>query len=602
MAFKERVGFGNLMNSKEFQDPFHSYSKKHIPTDLYAALDFCQMLACSNPLYLQVTKRTSSYFITDLTFKGSSGDNVEREDFRAYATNTLQLLDFLQKAGEEYFVYGNSFARIHWPFKRCLVDTRNGGWCNWDLNAFPPEQVQFDLNTMKYTVPDYNAEPNSDGVRPTVEMDFIDRRVMNRDLITLRHIDPRRMMIQENWVSGKKNYIWRFEEQLISDVKRGILHQVNEMPRDMLLAVKNDQDFAFNDGTIFHFTYPFISGISYQGWGVPHILLNYASLYQMQVYRSINEAVGLDYILPTRVISPSQGSIGVDAASTLDLAQWNRTMREFKDLNRRDRTALFASPIPLTYQELGGNGKSLVMHDLLAYQEASTLDAMGFPSELFKSTMAWQQMPSAIRMFESSYIHLYRSFNNFVRFVCRDIFDYLEMPRMDVELLKPSVADDMEKKNIVFQLAAGGEISRETAYKYINVDNPVNEIRKRTREDIDIQRVKMEENANFEREQTLGSAGQYLEAAMQGQQQGPPGSGVGGSYMGMNDATPMDIMAQASAKASELLQIPDVGERSKMLRQIAATDPQMHALVKQEMEKIRQAASSDAVASLSQGG
>ena len=37
----------------------------------------------------------------------------------------------------------------------------------------------------------------------------------------------------------------------------------------------------------------------------------------------------------------------------------------------------------------------------------------------------------------------------------------------------PSVADDMEKRHVWLQLAAGGEVSRATAYRAFNIDNPV---------------------------------------------------------------------------------------------------------------------------------
>lgn len=49
----------------------------------------------------------------------------------------------------------------------------------------------------------------------------------------------------------------------------------------------------------------FISGVSYNGWGIPNILLNYRSIHQLAVLRCINEAVGLDHMLPIRLLSPA---------------------------------------------------------------------------------------------------------------------------------------------------------------------------------------------------------------------------------------------------------------------------------------------------------
>jgi hypothetical protein len=48
----------------------------------------------------------------------------------------------------------------------------------------------------------------------------------------------------------------------------------------------------------------------------------------------------------------------------------------------------------------------------------------------------------------------------------------------------------MEKRHIWLQLAAGGEVSRETAYKAFSIDSAVDEAKRRAEEDIEIQRVR----------------------------------------------------------------------------------------------------------------
>jgi hypothetical protein len=49
----------------------------------------------------------------------------------------------------------------------------------------------------------------------------------------------------------------------------------------------------------------------------------------------------------------------------------------------------------------------------------------------------------------------------------------------------------------------------------------------------------------------------------------------------------MDVISKAQEKATQALQMP-IGQRRKLLEQLAATNPTEHAMVKQKMEEIRQ--------------
>lgn len=589
----------------KFNDPFLLNSNLFIPRDFYTALEFALYLAIKNPIYTQATKRTVSHFITDFEFVGSTGDQREKNDLRDYLTNGLEVLDVLQQAGMEQFIYGNAFLRIHYPFDRYLVDRRNGKYRQISIKAFG-DDIKFNLATMTYNVPDPDTLHLPSTQRRRIDLEFIDRKSHDASRIKLRLLNPMRMMVNMNFISGSCEYIYRFEEFFRSAVERGTpIHQINETPMDMLMAIKDNQDFAFNPDTIFHFKNPFISGISFNGWGIPNILLNYNSIHQMQVLRCINEAIGLDYMIPFRLLSPTpvanQG--GSDAAASTNLGRWMSAMSQLIAHKRKDPTALHTVPFPVTYQELGANGKALAPVDLMKFQQDEILDGMGYPAELWHMSLQTAQIPTAIRLFESTFIHLQRNFNNAVRWVTRNILNYLEKEQIGIKLQLPSVADDMEKRHIWLQLAAGGEVSRATAYRAFNIDDPVEESVRRAQEDIEIQKAKQKQQENFEREMTLGSANQIVDAMVQGQG-GPggvaPGGGGAPSGPGMPPAppggqavTPLDIDQQAEEQAAQLLQIQDTGERRKVMMQIKASNPTLYAVVQRKMEDMRQQGASE---------
>lgn len=588
--------FGLYFEDKKFNDPFMLRSNAFIPNDFYTALEFALYLAIHHPNYTQAARRTVAYFITDLSFVGKSGDQGERDDWKDYLTYSLELLDAALIVGMEAELLGNSFVRIHYPFDRYLVDRRNGKFRQYALSAFG-DDITFDLSTMTYNVPDPAAVNLPYDKRPRINLEFIDRKSHDMSRIRLRRLNPLRMRINMNMISGTTEYIYQFEEVFRSAVRQGNpIHQINETPMDMLKAIKNDQDFKFNPGTIFHLKSDFVSGLSFSGWGIPNILLNYNNLHQVQVLRCINEAVGLDYMLPIRLLSPnaspSQG--GGDIASSVHMGKWNAAIKQLISHKRQDPTALHTVPFPVTYQELGANGKVLAPVDLMQYQDDKLLDGFGYASEFWHMSTHYQVLPTAIRMFESNWTFLFRGLTRFVRWVSKNILDYLEREQMGIQLTRPSLADDLDLKHLKMSLAAGGEISRATAYRPIGIDDPIEEQKRRQQEDLEIQKAVQQEQQKFEREMTLGSGNQVVEAMLQAQSAPPPGAamppgGGGGMPMGGGgNVTPLDIEQQAEDMAMQLLQIQDVGERRKQMMQIKASNPTLYAVVQRKMEDIRQ--------------
>lgn len=601
-----------LFYGKKFNDPFVLNSNLYIPKDFYTALDFALYLAIKNPLYTHAAKRTVAHFVTDIGFTGKTGSEAEQKDLKGYLIDELGLMEACLQGGMEERIYGNGFARIHYPFHRYLVDRRNGGYRLIDVNAFDPDSLKYNYKKMTYNVPDPMTAHLEESERKRVDLEFVDRAAKDTSGIRITFIKPQQMMLQTNYMSGETDYIYRFDEFYRADIESGDrIYQVNGTPLDMLEAISKGQDFKFKRGSIFHFKNNFISGVSNNGWGIPDILLNYSNIHQMQVLHCINEAVGLDYMLPYRIIAPtpqsSQG--GNDAATSMNLGPWMQAMRQLISRKREDPTSLHAVPFPVTYMEMGGNGKGLVPVDLLKMQTDTVLDAAGFPAELWHSSLTVQQLPTAMRLFEATWVHLHRRLNGFVKWVTKNVLDYMEREQVGIKLLLPSIANDLEQKHIYMQMAAGGEVSKQTAYKAFNIEDPIEEAERRAKEDIEIQKVRDKVQKDFEREMTLGSANQVVDAMIQAQGGGdggggpagpPPEGGMPPAPPGGQAVTPLDIEQQAEEQAQQLLSIQDVGERRKAMMQIKASNPTLYAVVQRKMEDMRQQGASQGRKSVGQ--
>lgn len=590
-------------DKRKWNDPFLMYAKNYIPDDWYEALEFAMYVATQNPEYVQALTRIVAHFITDVAFEEEGGYD-EQNQFKEYLLTTLGLFEALRQAGLEMGIYGNSFFRIHYPFHRFLVDRRNG-FKQIPISTFPEHMIHYNYKDMTFTVPDpdpkFGDRPLQD--RPTVNLEFSDRRTNRKEEIRLRSLNPRRMRLSMNYISGHMEYVYSFEEFFTAAIKRGDeLNQVLETPREMLEAISKDMDFKFGEGKIFHFKSPFISGISNNGWGIPPILLHYSTLHNLQTLRCINEAVARDYILPIRILSPSQSISGggSDVMSATNLQIWKGAMQNIVSKKRQNPDMLFTAPFPVAYQEVGANGRALAPTDLIAAERDTLFDSMGLPAELFKASLAAPEVPTALRLFETANIHIPRAFNRFVQWVVNEVCDYVSTKRLKAKLLAPTIADDMEKKHVLLQLAAGGEISRATAYKYIHVDDPVEEQRRRAKEDIKIQEIKEEENQKAERKATMGSGDQIVSAIAEAQAQAeglPPDAGSGGGgappppgapvqQPSGAELTPLDLDQQAQDQAQQMAQM-DNSQRRQALMTLRSTNPTLYALVKQKLEEMR---------------
>jgi hypothetical protein len=569
--------------SNRFSDPFLLPSNSWYPTSLDSALDFSLYLYYLNPQYRQASKRICAHFVTELDFEGNVGDKAERDDLYDFLTEGVDLFGAMLEMGEEWSCYGNSFWRVHFPFDRLLVDDRNPDHPRELALELFQDSAKFILHEMKYEIPDPLTMHLPKSKRKRVKLAFRDRRSMDRNRIKLMKMDPRRISLEHSYLSGQTRVIYRFEEWFIRQIKDGRLHQVQDTPIEMLRAIQQNQDFRFHADEVYHFKAPTISGISNNGWGMPETMANYRSLHQLQIYRKIDEAIGMDYMLPFRLFSPQLNESSTDPIQLQNLGVWAGHVQQLIKNRRQDPFNMHAFPFPIQYEEFGAKGKEYLPKDLIEYQTNDMLDGMGYPAELFRGSLQVQQIPTTLRLFESTFHFMHRGFDRFAKWATRKIQRYVGEQYIIPNLQLPSMADDLEERHIYLQLAAGGEISRAKAYRPFGVDDPVAEAKERMQEDIDIQKEQLSMQAEFEREQTMGSADAVINAQMA---QAQPGPGA------PSQMTPLDIQSQGEQIAAELLQIQQDGERSKRLQEIQAQNPTLHAVVKENLEQMRGQAAS----------
>lgn len=557
-------------------DPFLLPSSASYPSSIENAFDFMLYAYYTVGTYRQASKRTTAYFVTDLTYS-DRGDRSEQKWMRDFMLEGLNLKTHLMEMGEEYGCYGNSINWIYFPFDRHLVDMRGDFRREYALARFPAEHVTFSLDRLQYQVPDPLDEHKPLNKRKKVWLDFFDRQSTDVSRISLRKNDPRNMHIHLQDLSGRKMFVWRIrQEPWYKYLKSGNLFWVNDTPLQILEAARRDEDFVFGENQVFHLKASSVSGVSANsGWGFSDVLACYRELHNVLVYRRIDEAIGLDYMMPLRIFSPNVGPNAVqDAGMFGNLQQFRRELTNMISTYREDPFAMFATPFPISYQEANASGKALVPSENLEFAETRLLDAAGFPAEFYRGTLKVDVIAPTLRIFENQHHPLSSGLNQFVKWVATSVSQYLSQDLTIPHLERPTLVADLERRSMLLSLAASGEVSRQTAWRSIGLDNPMEEKRLRIQEDIEFDRESRTSQTAYEREISRGSIGAAT-------QEGAAGAAPAGGGM-----TPVDRINEAQATAAEWAEV-DVGSRRKLMDQVRATDPQMFALAKQKLEEIR---------------
>jgi hypothetical protein len=314
--------------------------------------------------------------------------------------------------------------------------------------------------------------------------------------------------------------------------------------------------------------------------------------------RKIDEAVGLDYMLPFRMFHPVPSAQASDPMNYMLLNRWGAEIKNVINKRRTDPFAMHALPFPVSYQEFGAQGKNLAPKDLVEYHNGVLLDSMGYPAELFRGSLQIQQVPTAVRLFENSFHFIHQGFDRIVKWVSGRICDYIGQQRLETSLQLPRLADDLERQRVYMQLAAGAEIPRSIAYGPFGIKDPVEAAKQRAQEDIEIQKEQQKLQTDFQRQQQLGSMDSIL--AQQQASDGAMGSAPAGApTSGGSEMNPLDIQNKAAELAQQWLQLP-VGERQKQMAAVRTSNPNLHAMAKQKMEEMRSQAESQGREALSQ--
>jgi len=558
----------------KFPNPFFDIASEYVPEEITEIFEWCEFLYLTMTGYKAAVSRLVSYFLTEVVLEG--GSEAERQEYKKLLDKDMRILGQLGEIGENFQVYGNVFITMSFPFDRWLT-------CPQCQTAYVDRRVDYTYEVSKHTF---------SGTCPKCRQHVVftprDDRVLDRKRVKLKPWNPKEIKQRCHPYTGYTEYYWEIPAELIRQVESKEAFYIEDLPLEMLEAIhdgrSNDKraTFMFDQDAIFHMKEPSLAGVAIKGWGIPPMLPNFKLAYYIQILRRYDEAIAMDFIIPFRILYPETAGNGRanDAIMNVNLGDMKAQMTKMIADRRRDPTTIHTMPSPIGYQMVGGEGKALAPKESLALANSDLLNSIGIPVELYQGTLTLQSAPVALRLFEQTQSHMVDGFNELLDWATKKITRYFNWGDMQAQLRSVTLADDLERKALALQGAAGMDISKSTAYRPLGF-NYLEEQKAIMEEQEAIRKLQEKNQAEMEAQQAA------LQGAEEAQQGGP--QQAGGDQAGApGSQNPAELQQEAESKAQELLFNVPEGMRRGQIADIRASNPMLADLVVQEMDRIRQ--------------
>jgi hypothetical protein len=591
-------------------DPFADYASLHIPGTVPDVLRWCEGLVLANGTYRTALDKVAAYFVTELNLKGERIGGDEKKKYKTFAENQLGIYPFVKVVTLDVLTYGNAFVSVLQLVRRSISCKKCGAEYPLLRAAEDPRmQVSFGRDgKFKATCRcGYKGE-----------FTRVDRDGDREEDIRLHRWNPHEIQLVHSVLPGETRYIWKIPQYVrrpLIDPKVDRFFSLANTPWPVVECALANDDLRFEPGYVFHLKEDTLAGVVNLGWGIPRTLTNFRPAWYAQVLHRQNEAIGLDYVVPLRVVTPEpRAGAGQTLASDplfgADMSALDGQLRAMVDGRRHDPTAWYTFPFPLRYQLMGGEANQLVPKDLIDQAHDTLLNAVGVPVDFYRGTLTTQNTPTGLRLFESSWGYLIWQSARLLQFVFDRVGRIMGWDPVEAGLKKPSHADDINRQMAKLQLAAQRQISQGTGLDAIGLDHDEEQDRMVDEEEATARRAKdLQERLELTDVGDQMAAGAMAPPGAAGAAMGGAGAPAGPAPAGGATAAAAgvpvdpieavlanlppqgsgveDIQQSATIIAQGLWQLPDSLRHSALVR-LKQRDETVWTLAKSQLEAIRE--------------
>lgn len=430
---------------QKYPNPFFDLSKIYMPKGIKSVLKFCRMFFYRNEFINSVLHKMTEYPITPLLFENLSDPELTKK-WKTLLYHHLKLKTFLVETGLDYHVFGNCFISAVQQFKRHITCVE----CKEQMLTGEVADLKFTKHTYIGSCPKCRSH--------RVAFDYEDVPIKTANSLNFVRWAPEQIDINHDPLTGTNEYYYTLSPDTKRIINSGKISEIEKIPKVFIQSIKESKKIKLDPTNIYHLKRPGIAEED-MGWGKPTILPALSLIWYMQTLRRGNEAIALEHVVPMRAIFPASNG-DANPLIQMNLSNWKSRVQQEIDNYRADPNYIGIFPVPLGYQSLGGDAKSLLMTPELKFLEETIINSLGVPLEFIKGGTTWTGSSISLRIVENSFMSYRENLEDFLNyFMIPKIAGVLQYPVVTVKFKRLRMSDDTESKNLAIQLNGAGKLA-----------------------------------------------------------------------------------------------------------------------------------------------
>lgn len=442
----------NLPGNNNFatsSSPWFSVSNQFLPRNLHDVIRWAKYITVQSPVTTEVIRKFATYPITEFVVKTKSEATKSKyeEIFKSF-----KLKSALHNIGFEYYTVGNVFVSIYFPIHRTLYCPA----CASNIAAKAANSVQFKNYEFIGDCPHCDTK----GVK------FIrrDTKSLNVEDMNLIQWDPININVNFNPITGEYEYYYKIPNDVKRRIREGDKLFVNSVPWGFIEAVKNNQDFKFDQNNLFHLK-NLSAGQQINGIAVPPLVSLFYLVFYQATLRKANESIATDFMSPLRVIFPQAQTANSDPVSSISLRNFVERMQANLVKHKQDNNHIVVAPTPIGYQAISGEGKNLLVATEIQQAEDSILLALGVSRELLAGTTNWTSSTTGLRLLENTMLCYTGQITELISWIMARVSKYLGIESCEVDLTPFKLTDDPNLQQMLLQAVQTNNGSLSSLYE-----------------------------------------------------------------------------------------------------------------------------------------
>ena len=537
-----------------YPSPYFDLAQTYIPNNIKDIFDWCAYYFKTNPIINGVVTKLSAYPITDLMY----GDPASSNTYQNLFEGPLKLRTFLVEFGLDRNCFGIAFASVVFPFTKMLS-------CRKCRNEVSARKADYSSRSGKFIL---KCSCGHDG-----EATARDITVAASGQIKLKRWSPRQITIRVNESTNEVRYFYSLSKATRNEILLGNKHTLENTPQAFIDAVHNNKLIELPPGTLFCSKRPGISGESSDdGWGAPIIMPVLKDVFLLQVLKKSQEVVAMEYILPFRSLYPEIRADGNNVYGQINLQSWQASVKKEIQQWKKDPAHIAVMPVPIGQQVMGGQGRSLMLHQEVRVYSDQIIAGMGVPTGFFYGEAMYSGASVNLRALENEFLAYRQDMQHLVEFIVRQISRGLAIDPIEVKFREFKMADDMAKAGMHFNMANAKRISWRTFLTSQNFDYDaenkqiLQEIEEESRKNTEAAKSQAAVQAMMMQEQARTQSLLAPPAPPPGMPiAGPPGA-PGAPQEQAPPPGPPDLNAQAASLVQQFAQMPEVAKYQQKAR------------------------------------